>query len=78
MKYEDHYIGEKISRKEYNKSDESYVEVSRFKKRLTCSTARAALSVGHGGISTRDQRAGDFATHSSGVLDRGTIKLVQE
>ena len=49
-----------------------------MKIKLTWSTARAALSIGHGGISTWDQRAGDFATHSSRVLDKGTVKLVQE
>lgn len=32
------------------------------------STARAALSIGHGGVNTWDQRAGDFATHCSRVL----------
>lgn len=36
------------------------------------STARAALSVGHGGVGAGDERAGDFATHSSRVL-AGTL-----
>lgn len=65
---------------EYRKSDKNQIQVlqrcSRFKKKLTAT--RAALSIGHGGVSTGHQRAGDFATHGSRVLDRGTVELVQE
>lgn len=47
-----------------------------FNNRLT-PAAGAALSVRHGSVSTWDQGAGDFTTHSSRVLDRGTPRLVQ-
>lgn len=49
-----------------------------MKNCLTRSASRAALSVWHGGVSAWDQRAGDFATHGSRVLDRRTLELVQE
>lgn len=45
---------------------------------LTRSAAGTALAIGHGGISTGDQRAGDFAAHSSRVLHEETVVLVQE
>lgn len=48
-----------------------------FDNKLTTAAARAALSVRHGSVSTWDQGAGDFTTHSSRVLDRGTLRLVQ-
>lgn len=48
-----------------------------FNNKLTTPAARAALSVRHGSVSTRDQGTGDFTTHSSRVLDRGTLRLEQ-
>lgn len=48
-----------------------------FKYELTIPAAWAALSVRHGSVSTWDQGAGDFTTHGSRVLDRGTLRLVQ-
>lgn len=50
--------------------EENLIKVRKNQK-PTCSTARAALSVGHGGISAWDQRAGDFATHGHRFLDKG-------
>lgn len=52
-------------------SHKDRISAESFKKKLTWITTRAALSVGHGGVGTWDQRAGDFATHSSRVLDGG-------
>lgn len=48
-----------------------------FKSKLTTPAARTALSVRHGGVSTRDQGAGDFTTHGSRVLDRRAHRLVK-
>lgn len=45
---------------------------------IMLTTARAALSVGHSGVGTWDERAGDFATYSGRVLDKGTVELVQK
>lgn len=48
-----------------------------LKYKLTTPAAWAALSVRHGGVSAWDQGAGDFTTHSSRVLERGVLGLVQ-
>lgn len=64
--------------------EDSYQETDKenlmkvVKTKLTWCTARATLSFRHSGISTWNQRAGDFATHSSWILNRGTVTLVQE
>lgn len=40
-------------------------------EKLTCSTARATLSIRHGGVGTGDQWAGDLAAYGGRVLQRG-------
>lgn len=48
-----------------------------FKYKLTLA-AWAALSVRHGSVRAWDEGAGDFTTHGSGVLERESLRLVQQ
>lgn len=75
IRYGDHYFEEENRKGKNKKSADCSERCSRFKEELTRFTAWAALAVRHGGIGTRDQRAGDFATHSRRVLEKGTDEV---